>query len=148
MPTAAKLFAAVAFALVAAVAAHLYAQDLPEGRSAGLLREVSALVGLACGWVVMGGAAHRTRSRVDAMGTGIRTSLTIVVMVVLIFAIADVLGRAMKGRYKTPLDAILGVFEQALLLAPPLAQPDILGVLLLGGLIGGAVAHWAGRRWN
>ncbi|TGD63263.1 TrgA family protein [Tabrizicola sp. WMC-M-20] len=148
MPTAAKLFAAIAFALVAAVAAHFYALDLPEGRSAGLLREVSALVGAACGWVIMGRAAHRSRSRVDAMGTGIRTSLTIVVVVMVIFAIVDVLGRAMKGRYKTPLDAILGVFEQAMVLAPPLAQPDTLGVLLLGGLIGGAVAHWAGQRWN
>ena len=148
MPTAAKLFAAAVIAIVAAVAAHLYALDLPEGRPAGLLREVSALVGVACGWMIMGAAAHRSRSRVDAMGTGIRTSVTIVVLVVLIFAIAEMMGRAFKGRYKTPLDAILGVFEQALLLVPPLAQPDILGVLLLGGLIGGAVAHWAGQRWN
>ncbi|WP_103332945.1 TrgA family protein [Pseudotabrizicola formosa] len=148
MPTAAKLFAALAFALVAAVAAHFYALDLPEGRSAGVLREVSALVGAVCGWIIMGRAAHRRPSRVEAMGTGIRTSLTIVVLVVLIFAIADMLERAIKGRYKTPLDAVLGVFEQAMVLAPPLAQPDILGVLLLGGLIGGALAHWAGRRWT
>ncbi|MFN4155993.1 MAG: TrgA family protein [Paracoccaceae bacterium] len=148
MPTAAKLFGAIFFALVAFVAAHFYALALPEGRPSGLLREVSAGVGLFCGWAIMGPAAQRARSRIDAMGSGIRTSLTIVVLVVLIFACADMMGRAMKGRYKTPLDAVLGVFEQALVLAPPLARPDILAVLLLGGLIGGAVAHWAGRRWN
>lgn len=148
MPTAAKLFAAIAFALVAAVAAQLYVLALPAGRAGGSLREVSALVGLICGWTIMGAAAHRARSRVDAMGTGIRTSFTIVIVVVVIFACVEMLDRAIKGRYKTPLDAVLGVFEQALVLAPPLARPDILGVLLLGGLVGGAIAHWAGQRWT
>ncbi|MFN4128922.1 MAG: TrgA family protein [Paracoccaceae bacterium] len=147
MPTAAKLFAAIAFALVAVIAAQLYALSMPEGRPTGMLYAVSVGVGLLCGWRVMGPAAKRARGRVDAMGSGFRTSVTIVVLVVLIFACADMLDRAMKGRYKTPLDAVLGVFEQALALAPPLAQPDLIGVLLLGGLLGGAVAHWAGQRW-
>lgn len=148
MPTAAKLVAAIVFALIAFLAAHIYVVALPGGQPGGILREVSGGVGLLCGWFVMGPAAERARGRVDAMGGGIRTSLTIVVLVVLIFSCADMLDRAIKGRYKTPLDAVLGVFEQALVLAPPLAQPDILGVLLLGGLFGGAVAHWAGRRWS
>ncbi|MDR7126904.1 TrgA family protein [Pseudotabrizicola sp. 4114] len=148
MPTAAKLFAAIIFALVAALAAHLYALALPPGRPPGVLREVSAGVGVICGWWIMGPAATRARGRVEAMGGGIRTALTIVVLVVLIFACAEMMDRAIKGRYKTPLDAVLGIFEQALALIPPLAQPDVLGVLLLGGLMGGAVAHWAGQRWN
>ncbi|MDP4033815.1 MAG: TrgA family protein [Pseudorhodobacter sp.] len=148
MPTAAKLVAAIAFALIAYLAAHFYALAMPEGRPSGVLREVSAVVGVLCGWFVMGPFAPRARNRVDSMGAGIRTSLTIVVVVVLIFACADMLDRAMKGRYKTPLDAMLGIFEQALGLVPPLAQPDILGVLLLGGLVGGALAHWAGQKWN
>jgi len=148
MPTAAKLVAAIAFACIAFLAAHLYALGLSQGRTAGVLREVSAGIGLLCGWWIMGPAATRARGRVDAMGSGIRTSLTIVIFVVLIFACVDMLSRAMKGRYDTPLDALLGVFEQAFVLAPPLAQPEILSVLLLGGLLGGAVAYWAGQRWS
>lgn len=147
MPTAAKLVAAIAFAFVAFLAAYVYVLALPTGQTGGVLREVSAAVGLICGWVIMGPAAKRARGRIDAMGSGIRTSLTAVLLVVLIFACADMLDRAMKGRYKTPLDAVLGVFERALILVPPLAQPDILAVLLLGGLFGGAMAHWAGQRW-
>ncbi|NEX45523.1 TrgA family protein [Pseudotabrizicola algicola] len=147
MPTAAKLFAAIAFALVSAVTAHFYVLSLPESRPVGALYLVSVAVGIICGWLIMGPAAKRARGRVDAMGSGVRTALTIAVVVVLIFACADMLDRALKGRYKTPLDALLGVFEQALVLAPPLARPDIIGVMLLGGLLSGAVAHWAGRRW-
>jgi hypothetical protein len=148
MPTAAKLVSAIAFGFVAFLAAHLYGAAMPGGRPSGALREVSAVVGVLCGWFIMGPFAHRAKGRIEAMGTGIRTSLTIVVIVVLVFACVDMLDRAIKGRYDTPLDALLGVFEQALALVPPLAQPDILGVLLLGGLFGGGLAYWAGRRWS
>jgi hypothetical protein len=147
MPTAAKLFAAIAFALVSAITAHFYVLSLPESRPVGTLYAVSIAVGVICGWMVMGPAAKRARGRVDAMGSGVRTALTILVVVVLIFACADMLDRAMKGRYKTPLDALLGVFEQALVLLPSLARPDIIGTMLLGGLLGGALSYGAGRRW-
>ncbi|MFN7224103.1 MAG: TrgA family protein [Paracoccaceae bacterium] len=148
MPTAAKLVSAIIFAFVAFLAAHLYGLSIPGGRPVGVVREVSAVVGVLCGWFIMGPFAHRARGRVEAMGTGIRTSFTMVVCVLLIFACVEVLDRAIKGRYDNPLDALLGVFERAFVLAPPLARPDILGVLLLGGLLGGALAHWTSQRWN
>ncbi|PJF10520.1 TrgA family protein [Pseudorhodobacter sp. MZDSW-24AT] len=147
MPTAAKLVAAFAFALVSAIAVHVYAQSLSEAQPLETLYLVSIAVGVLCGWRIMGGAAKRARGGVEAMATGVRTTLTIVVSVVLIFACADMLDRAMRGRYKTPLDAFLGVFEQALALLPSLARPDLVGVLLLGGLVSGAITYAAGRRW-
>lgn len=148
MPTAAKLFAAVFFAIVAGLTAHIYALGLPEGQTAGRLREVSAVVGLLCGWLVMGPAAHRAGRRIDAMGAGIRTSVIMVLFVLLIFACVEVMERAFMGRYKTPLDAVLAVFDHALRMAPPIGQPESLATLLLGGLLGGAFAHWAAKRWN
>lgn len=147
MPTAAKLVSAIAFAIVAYVSAHFYALGLPSTASTGALREVSAVVGVLCGWFVMGGFANRKRGLIECTGAGIRTSVLIVLSVIVIFACLDMIDRALKGRYKTPLDAFLGVFEQALALAPPLARPDVLIALLLGGVIGGALAHWAGQRW-
>lgn len=148
MPTAAKLFSAIVFACVAWLAAQLYAQALPDGRPAGLLREISALVGVVCGWFIMGRFARRGRGRVESMGTGVRTSLAIVVSLVLLFAIRDMLQRSVKGRYDSPMDAVLGIFEQALILGGSVFQLEVLAVLLLGGLFGGAVAHWAAENWN
>lgn len=148
MPTAAKLVSAILFAMIAVLAAHLYGKTMPGGRPVGSLLEVSGVVGVLCGWFIMGPLAHRARGRIEAMGTGIRTSFTIVFFVLLIFACVDMMDRAIKGRYSTPLEAILAIFERALVLAQPLMQPDILGVLLLGGLFGGALAHWAGQRWT
>jgi hypothetical protein len=148
MPTAAKLFSAIVFAGVAWLAAQLYAQALPDGRPAGLLREISALVGVVCGWFIMGRFARRGRGRVESMGTGVRTSLSIVVSLVLLFAVREMLQRSVKGRYDSPMDAVLGIFEQALILGGSVFQLEVLAVLLLGGLFGGAVAHWAAENWN
>ncbi|MFN3722084.1 MAG: TrgA family protein [Paracoccaceae bacterium] len=147
MPTAAKLVAGLVFGFVAFVAAHLYALSLPDGATSGVLRQVSAVVGVLCGWFVMGPFAKRARGQIDAMGAGVRTSLTMLIVVVLTFAIVEMLDRAIKGRFKTPMDAVLSIFEQGLRLIGSVAQPDILAVLLLGGLVGGSVSRWAGRRW-
>ena len=148
MPTASKLFAAIVFAGVAYLAADLYALKLTSGRPPGYLREVSALIGLVCGWWIMGPLGGAGRGRIEAMGTGIRTSFTIVVFVLLTFAIHDMLLRSVKGRYDSPMDAVLGIFELCLVLVKPVFSADIIGVLLLGGLIGGAVSHWAGRNFK
>ena len=148
MPTAAKLVSGIVFALIAFVAAHLYSHAASGGHVHGTLRAVSAGVGVLCGWFILGPQAVRTRSRVEAMGIGVRTSLTIALVVIVIFAVVEMLDRAVKGRYATPLDAALGVFEQALALAPALARADVLSVLLVGGMFGGALAHWVGQRWT
>lgn len=148
MPTAAKLFSAIVFAGVAWLAALLYSQTMPDGRPAGLIKEISALVGVFCGWFVMGRFARRGRGRIESMGAGVRTSLAIVVALVLLFAVREMLQRSVDGRYDTPMDALLGVFERALVLGNSVIQLEVISVLLLGGLFGGAVAHWAAENWN
>jgi hypothetical protein len=147
MPTAAKLFAAFIFAGVAFLAAQLYAGHMADDQPPGLLREISALIGLICGWGIMGPNAKKGSRRLDAMGTGIRTSFTIVVVVLLVFSAHQMMLRAMKGRYDSPVTAILGIFERAFDLVQPVWNTDVIGVLLLGGVLGGYVAHWAGQKW-
>ncbi len=148
MPTAAKLFSAIVFAGVAWLAAFLYAESMPGGRPEGVLKEISALMGVFCGWFVMGRFAIRGRGRIEAMGAGVRTSLAIVVALVLVFAIREMLQRSVDGRYKTPMDALLGIFERTLVLGNSVLQVEVLVVLLIGGLFGGAVAHWAAENWS
>ncbi len=148
MPTAAKLIASVLFAALAFVAARMYAQNMPDGSGTGRLLETSALIGFLCGWSIIGSFASRPGGRVDAMATGVRTSFTMAVLVTLTFAIVEMLTRSLKGRYRDPVDAVLSMFELFLTLGRPILTPELLAVLLLGGIIGGAVAHWAGRTWR
>ena len=59
MPTAPKLIAAVFFACVAALAAHLFIPVLPEGTQIKMFRELSAGIGFFCGWFIMGRTVGR-----------------------------------------------------------------------------------------
>lgn len=148
MPTASKLVAAIVCAIVAFLAAGQYAAVMPDGRPAGLLPEVSAIVGFLSGWFVLGNFLTRPRARLEAVGTGIRTSVTMAFILLIGFSTWEMLLRAIDGRYKNPLEAVLDIFGRALVLGQPIFTPGVLGMLLLGGLVAGAVAHFASTRWK
>lgn len=148
MPTAAKLVAAMIFAIIAYLAADQYAYVVPEGRPAGSLREVSALFGLMTGWFVMGNFLMKRRGSVEAMGTGMRCSVTMTFAVLVVYSVWEMFSRALDGRYKGLQDALLDVVARALAFGTPIFTPGVLGVLLLGGLFGGALAKFAADRWK
>lgn len=145
MPTAAKLVAAMAFALVAAIAAHLFIPALPEGSQTAWLREVSAAVGLLCGWWVMGPRAGKGYG--EAAGSGILTSALILFWVLLIFSIVIMIKRSMKMLYDGPMEAVMGVFQLMLDHGRLLAEPATPVALVAGGIIAGGLVEWTGRRW-
>jgi hypothetical protein len=147
MPTAAKFVAAICFALFGAVAAEVVKPALPEGTQFGWFVEISAIIGLLNGWLVMGVlVGHGYRA---AMGSGLRTALTIVVWAVLVFAIYEMVVRSTNvNRYDGPMEAVIAAFGLMLEYGRVLLTPAILGTFFLGGVVGGAVTEWVGKRWN
>ena len=147
MPTAAKIVGAICFALFGAVAAEMVKPALPESTQFGLFVPICAVIGLLNGWLVMGRlTGHGYR---DAMGSGVRTAITIVVWALLVFSIYEMILRSMHvNRYDGPMEAVTAAFGLMLDYGKVLLTPVILGTFLVGGLIGGAVTEWAGKRWN
>jgi len=145
MPTAPKLAAAAAFAIVAAIAAHLFIPALPEGTPPGWLREVSAAIGLLCGWWIMGNRVGKGYG--EAAGSGILTSALSLFWVMLVFSIVTMVKRSMRMLYDGPMDAVIGVFDLMLDYGALLAAPATPVALILGGILGGWFTEWAGRRW-
>jgi len=146
MPTAAKLFAAFAFAAVAFFAAELFKPAMPEGTQFGLFSVICAVIGLLNGWIVMGSLVGR--GMWAAMGFGVRTSVTIAVWALLGFSIYEMILRSMKMRYDGPMDAVLAAFALMLERGQMMLTPEVLGVLFTGGVLGGMLAEWAGRQWR
>lgn len=146
MPTAAKLFAALAFAGLGYLGGLLFLDQLPEGTPAGFFGPGAALIGLICGWLISGALAGR--GYVASMTTGVRTVATTVFWGLLAYSIYVMVIRALRMLYHGPMEAILGVFALMLDHAKLLATPEIVAILVVGGLIGGSVAEWAGRRWK
>jgi hypothetical protein len=146
MPTAAKLMSAVAFAIVGWFAACAYIPGLPEGTQTRNFPEITAFLGLLIGWLVMGVAVGKGYWM--AMGSGIRTSITIVFWALVGFSIYDMVLESMKMRYDGPMEAVVATFGIMIDYGALLAQSQVIAVLAVGGIIGGLLAEAVGRRWK
>ena len=146
MPTAAKMFAALAFAFLGFFTSGLIVPLMPEGTQFGYFSAVTAAVGALTGWLVMGGlTGHDYRA---AAGSGIRVSLTMVFWCLLILSIYEMVIQSMDLRYKGPFEAVLGVFDIAFGYVLIMMTPMVVGTLLIGGAICGMVTEWSARRWS
>ncbi len=145
MPTAAKLVAAVLFAALSLFVADLYQQGITDGTITTYLVPGSAAVGLICGWRVMGRLVGKGMG--DAIGSGIRTALTIVFFALLLFSIYEMVVTSTKGLYDGPMEAVLAIFDIMLKYGRGLISPEIIGSILVGGGLAGMATEWADRRW-
>lgn len=145
MPTAAKLAAAVIYAFLAYLAAGMMRQYFPPSTQFGIFSEVSAAIGLFAGWRVMGRLAGQ--GWVAAINNGLRTSVTIVFLALVIFSMEGMYQVAIRKMYDGPLEAMLGAVKIGAEYAAMLLQPDMLAVLILGGMGCGMLTEWVAKRW-
>ena len=146
MPTAAKMVAAVCFAVFGVVLALTVKPVLPEGTRFGYFVEITGFIGLLNGWLVMGRlAGHGYR---DAIGSGARTAITIVIWALIVFSIYEMVVLSTKLRFDGPMEAVIGAFGIMLDYGKLLLTPRILGTILIGGMIGGWFTEFAAKRWK
>lgn len=147
MPTAGKLIAAVAFALVGWLAARAYIPQLPEGTRTGYFPEITAVMGLLIGWLTLGPTAGR-RGYVEGGSLGLRTSIFVVIWALLGFSIYYMVLRSTKLIYKNAGEAVLDVPLLMVQYGKLVACVPVLEVLVVGGILGGLATEFAGRRWR
>ncbi len=146
MPTAAKLVAAVFFAIVGWLAANAHIPALGENAAYGAFREISAGIGLLVGWRVMGNLVGQGYG--EAAGSGLRTSATLVFFALLGFSTYHMILQSTKMVYDGPMDAVLGIFQYMMENGRAMLTKGVLGVLVLGGVLGGMATEWASRKWR
>lgn len=146
MPTAAKLFAALAFALLAFFVAEILKPHMPEGTQFGNFSFYCALIGLVAGWRVMGPAAGR--GKWEAVNAGIRTSAVMLAIALLVFSIYQMLVLAFRKSYDGPMEAVVGIFGVGVDYFLQVLAWDVIAVLVVGGGLAGLLSEWAARRWK
>jgi hypothetical protein len=146
MPTAAKLFAAVAFALVGFLAAEIFKPHLPEGTQFGFFSPISALIGLVCGWRVIGREVGH--GWWESANSGMKTVVAMLALALLIFSTEEMLVLAFRRSYDSPMEAVIGTISLGVDFVQKLFVPDVLITLFAGGILGGLLAEWASRRWR
>lgn len=146
MPTSTRLVAALWFAAVGWLAANAHIPALGEGARIGTFREITAVIGLFCGWLVMGRLAGR--GYVESVNGGVRSSATLAFFALLGFSTWLMLGEALRKRYEGPMEAVVGIFRLMGEHVRAMATVEEIGILLLGGVAGGILAEWVFRRWR
>ncbi|MBK6466453.1 MAG: TrgA family protein [Rhodobacter sp.] len=146
MPTAAKLVAALCFAVVGWLAANAHIPALGENAAFGAFREISAFLGIIVGWRLMGSRVGQSYS--DAVGSGLLTSIALVFFSLLGFSTYMMIKQSTKMVYDGPMEAVLGIFQYMMENAQAMLTPGVLGILIIGGGLGGYLSEWTARRWR
>ena len=147
MPTAAKLIAAFAFAMVAFFAANSVIPHLREGTQIGNFLPMSMAVGVIVGWRVSGTLAGK--GSYTAAGAGLRTSILLVFWVLVIIALTEMTRNSIKLRYNGPADAVVSAFGIAAeYLQLIVFIPEVMAILLIGGILAAMLVEWTARRWS
>ena len=146
MPTAAKMFAAVAFALVGWIAASTYIPLLPEGTATGFFREITAALGFLIGWLTLGSAMGRGYR--EAVSLGLRTSLLLLAWALFGFSVYRMIMRSTKMTYHDAGEAILDVPMLMLYYGKLMGSMPFIATLVVGGILGGLFAEFAAKRWR
>jgi hypothetical protein len=146
MPTAAKLISAVAFAIVGWLAALAYIPQLPEGMNTSMLPPMLAVLGFLVAWLSMGPNAGK--GYVTAMSLGLRTSVLLVFWGLLCFAVQYMVKQSFNvGHYHNLGEAVLDVPMLMYQYGRLAVAASVIQVLAVGGILGGIVTEFVGRRW-
>lgn len=146
MPTAAKLVAAFAFAMLGFATCLVLREVMPESLRVGRMFEAAVLCGALSGWMISGRA--RRGSLAEAAATGLRATSVGVLSALVLLAVGAMIKASLRGRYRGPMDAVLDVFERFVDYGSALLAVPVLGMLFFGGMLAGMVTEAAGRRWR
>lgn len=145
MPTAPKLFAAIAFGLLAFLAAEALKPYLPEGTPFGFYSEICGAFGGLIGWMMMGKMVGRGYS--TAISSGVGSAIVTVVLCLFAFSGREMILRSLEHRYKGPQQAVEAVFGLMVDYGKLLVNPADLTILLGGAAVAGVFVEWTSRRW-
>jgi hypothetical protein len=146
MPTAAKLVGAAFFFAVGWLAALQVIKTFPEGTPATYFPLTIAMIGLWQGWSVAGRAAGKGTG--TAIANGLRTSVQIALLGLVLFALRTMFIRSANLRYDGFGEAVVAAMELFIEYSLQSLTVPVWGVLLVGGVIGGMICEGAARRWR
>ena len=112
----------------------------------GLLAPINALIGAIMGWRIMGGRAGD--GFVAAIGYGLTSVFAITFWGLLIWSGYEMVERSVRGRYRGPADALVGMGDLMLEYAQMIVTPDVVGAMVFGSLICGLVTEYFSHRWT
>ena len=146
MPSASRLIAALCLGFLAFVVTAQIIPLLPEGIYVGRFVHVNVLVGLVCGWVIMGPRAGRGVTA--AVNNGLTGMAALMFWGLFVHSTDEMVKLAMRNRYDGPFEAIIAVLYIGLDFAKMIFTGEVILTLLIGGVASGLATEYASRKWR
>ena len=146
MPDAAKLVAALGLAVLAFIVSGMIMPLFEEETNFGWFVWINVVLGLLCGWMIIGRRAGR--GIVSAINVGLTGAVMLVFWGLFVQSCNEMVRIAMKNRYDGPFEALIAIFEIGAEWALLMSTVQIWGTLALGGIATGLLAEYAWRTWR
>ncbi|MDA7965268.1 TrgA family protein [Ruegeria sp.] len=146
MPTATRLVAAFCLLVVAFIVSSMIIANGEEGKSYGYFTYVNMIIGVVCGWKIMGKRAGRGWTA--ALNNGLTGMASLVFWGLFVQGTYEMFRQAMRNRFGGPFDALSAVFTLSVEFAQQLLVPEILWTLAIGAVVAGLASEEAWRRWR
>lgn len=144
MPTAARLTAAIAFAIVGYFIFLTMIPEYGEDVVPRLLLPLCLVTGVVFGWKLCGTLAYTPSAGV---GTGLTAVVAQVVFILGALALAKMLERSLRKRYDGPVEALIDMLALAFDDVLRFGTPQMGMVILVGGVVGGFVSGVMGKKF-
>ena len=144
MPTAGRLAAAIALAVLGGIIAYRLEPAFPEGGIPGYWLPLCLGAGIWAGWVVIGKRTGRGYS--SAVGNGITGTLAMGFWILFIMSFTDMIQKSLRRLYDGPMEALVNVFEIMTEYATILYSNDLAMVLAVGAVIVGVFSEFVAKR--
>ncbi|ABG31878.1 tellurium resistance protein [Roseobacter denitrificans] len=146
MPDAARLIAALCIGALAYVVSLQIKPLMPESTAFGSFAYINAILGIVCGWTVMGKRAGRGVAA--AINNGLSGALVLVIWGLLLHASYQMFDRAMDNWYNGFFAAMAAIFQFMAEYALVMVNPLVMFSLMAGGVLAGLATEYAWRMWR
>ena len=146
MPDAARLTAAICLALIAFIVSGQVMPLLPEGTDFGYFTWVNVVLGLLCGWIIMGKRAGRGTTA--AINNGITGVVALVFWALFVQGTYEMFRLAMRNRFGGPFEALASIFTIGMDYGLIILVPNILVTLLVGAILAGFATDYSKSKWR
>lgn len=146
MPTMGRLIGAILFGALAWYTTTLIVPLFPEATNLGYFQEANTVFGLIAGWKIAG---PRTGTGYGAaLSYGLTALVALVFMALFFNSFVVMIERSLRKRYDGPGEAVTDVFALFIEHATMIMTPEIIGTLLIGGVVCGVITEFFGRRFS
>jgi Fe2+ transport system protein B len=146
MPTAAKLIAAILFAVMTMIASEQFKPYMPEGYQFGYFTFLNGAIAASVGWKLIG--ARVGRGLTSAINTALTAVLALVVVLLFSHSFRLMILESTGIGYASLADALQDIPQKMVDHGMLLLHADILTTFGVGTFITAILAEAAGRRWR